>query len=42
MEDIQRNLQNTECGYKLEIQRDSKKWTQIHTSVFPELYVVCE
>jgi len=24
------------------IQRDSKRWTQICTSIFPELYIVCE
>ena len=24
------------------IQRDSKGWTQFHTSIFPELYMVCE
>ena len=26
----------------LEIQRDSKRWTQFRTSIFPELYMVCE
>ena len=24
-----------------EIQRDSKRWTQFRTSIFPELYMVC-
>ena len=24
------------------IQRDSKRWTQFRTSIFPELYTVCE
>jgi hypothetical protein len=24
------------------IQRDSKRWTQFRTSIFPELYIVCE
>ena len=24
------------------IQRDSKRWTQFRTSIFPELYMVCE
>ena len=24
------------------VQRDSKRWTQFRTSVFPELYMVCE
>ena len=24
------------------VQRDSKRWTQFHTSIFPELYMVCE
>jgi hypothetical protein len=24
------------------LQRDSKRWTQIRTSIFPELYMVCE
>ena len=28
--------------YRLLIQDDSKRWTQFHTSVFPELYMVCE
>ena len=26
----------------LEIQLDSKRWTQFRTSIFPELYMVCE
>jgi hypothetical protein len=25
----------------MNIQRDSKRWTQFRTSVFPELYMVC-
>jgi len=25
-----------------EVQRDSKRWAQFHTSIFPELYMVCE
>ena len=25
-----------------EIQDDSKRWTQFRTSIFPELYMVCE
>ena len=25
-----------------EIQRDSKRWTQFHTSIFPELYMKCD
>ena len=24
------------------VQRDSKRWTQFRTSIFPELYMVCE
>jgi len=24
------------------IQGDSKRWTQFRTSIFPELYMVCE
>ena len=27
---------------KISVQRDSKRWTQFRTSVFPELYTVCE
>jgi hypothetical protein len=27
---------------QLKIQRDSKRWTQFRTSIFPELYMVCE
>ena len=27
---------------KRELQRDSKRWTQFRTSIFPELYMVCE
>jgi len=27
---------------ELNIQRDSKRWTQIPTAIFPELYMVCE
>jgi hypothetical protein len=27
---------------KLKIQRDSKRWTQFLTSIFPEIYMVCE
>ena len=23
------------------IQHDSKRWTQFHTSIFPEIYMVC-
>jgi len=30
------------CRKALKIQRDSKRWTQFRTSVFPELYMVCE
>jgi hypothetical protein len=26
----------------LKVQRDSKRWTQFRTSIFPELYTVCE
>jgi len=28
--------------FTVKIQRDSKRWTQFLTSVFPELYMVCE
>ena len=24
------------------VQRDSKKWTQFRTAIYPELYMVCE
>ena len=27
---------------KIYIQGDSKRWTQFRTSIFPELYMVCE
>jgi len=32
------------CAYQeaLKIQDDSKRWTQFRTSVFPEMYMVCE
>jgi len=26
----------------INIQRDLKRWTQFRTSIFPELYTVCE
>jgi len=26
----------------LTIQGDSKRWTQFRTSIFPELYMICE
>jgi len=26
----------------LDIQGDSKRWTQFRTSIFPKLYMVCE
>jgi hypothetical protein len=26
----------------MKVQGDSKRWTQFRTSIFPELYVVCE
>ena len=29
-------------NFYVDIQDDSKRWTQIRTSIFPELYVVCE
>jgi len=27
--------------YYKAVQRDSKRWTQFRTSIFPELYMVC-
>ena len=34
-------LQDTVYQHQ-EVQRDSKRWTQFRTSIFPELYMVCE
>ena len=33
---------NTSFNKFLNIQHDSKRWTQFCTSIFPELYMVCE
>jgi len=30
------------CFVSVSVQRDSKRWTQFRTSIFPELYTVCE
>jgi len=27
---------------RLNIERDLKRWTQFYTSIFPEIYTVCE
>ena len=27
--------------HNVQIQRDSKRWTEFRTSIFPELYMVC-
>jgi len=35
------HLQVVTIGY-FNIQRDSKRWTQLRTFIFPELYIVCE
>jgi len=40
------NMKKSNCVFIIlggrKMQRDSKRWTQFHTSIFPELYMVYE
>ena len=36
------NASTSSCAHLTIIQRDSKRCTQFRTSIFPELYMVCE
>jgi hypothetical protein len=39
---LKADIVNIYCAFVGQIQRDSKRWTQFRTSIFPELYMVCE
>ena len=42
---LSRNVEITDTNSftpTTKVQRDSKRWTQFRTSIFPELYTVCE